>query len=296
MNNHATSHSQVVKEQGATQMSTPTRVISFTSGKGGVGKTHSLVNTGIALAQRGRNVLLFDADLGLANIDVLLGIQVEYTLHDVFEGRKTLDEIIVEGPEGISIIPAASGVDSICNLTFQERSILLQSVEGIAGSYDYLLIDTPAGIGSDVIYFNCASNEIVCVINGEPTSLTDAYALIKVLSRKYGEKSISILVNNVASEKHAQQAYSRLSRAVNQFLHIDLRYLGWVPSDATVRDAVTDQRAVIQEYPSSKVSLAISSFADRIEEDYHRLKVKGGVQFFFQQLLDVNNYGKEYDA
>lgn len=282
--------------QGTTRMSTPTRVMSFTSGKGGVGKTHSLVNTAIALAQRGRRVLVLDADLGLANIDVLLGVHIEYTLHDVFEGRKALSEIIVPGPEGISIIPAASGVDSVCNLSFQERSILLESVEEIAGDYDYLLIDTPAGIGSDVIYFNCASNEIICVINSEPTSLTDAYALIKVLSRKYGEKAVSILVNNVASEKHAKQAYERLSRAVSQFLHISVRYLGWIPSDTTVRDAVTEQRAVLLEYPSSRVSLALASFAERIDEDYHRLKVKGGVQFFFQQLLDVNNYGEEYNA
>ena len=186
-----------------------TRVISFTSGKGGVGKTSTVVNTAIALARMGRSVAVLDADLGLANINVLLGLRPACTIEDVLEGGRLLEEAVLDGPEGISVIPAASGASSICTLKSSQRLSLMQAVENFAFSFDYLLIDTQAGIGSEVMYFNSASGEIVCVINDEPTSLTDAYALIKVLCRQYGEKSISILVNNVAGEAAGQGAYRR---------------------------------------------------------------------------------------
>ena len=150
-----------------------TRVISFTSGKGGVGKTHTVVNTAVTLAAQGFSVLILDADLGLANVDVLAGVTPKGTLHDVLKGRCALDDILVEGPGGIVIIPAASGVEEIQALGNAEKMVLMSEVERIAHHYDFLLIDTPAGIGSDVMYFNSAAGEVVCVITGEPTSLTD---------------------------------------------------------------------------------------------------------------------------
>jgi flagellar biosynthesis protein FlhG len=161
-----------------------TRVLSFTSGKGGVGKTHSVTNVAIALAQKGLSVLVLDADLGLANVDVLLGLQPKGTLHDVLKGKLSLDDILLSGPGGITIIPAASGVEEIQALRTEEKMFLLEEIERVAHRFDYLLIDTPAGIGSDVMYFNSAAAEVVCIINGEPTSLTDTYALIKVLSKR----------------------------------------------------------------------------------------------------------------
>ena len=200
-----------------------TRVMSFTSGKGGVGKTNTVVNTAIALAQRGNKVLILDADLGLANVDVLLDLRPEYTIHDVLTGSRHIEEIMLDGPQGISLIPAASGIEDIGHLSTANKLILMEAIENVAYDFDYLLIDTQAGIGNDVMYFNSASSEIVGVINGEPTSLTDAYALIKVMASNYSERSFSILANNVPNEREGNRAFSRLADAVDRFLHIRLR-------------------------------------------------------------------------
>jgi flagellar biosynthesis protein FlhG len=277
-----------------------TRVISFTSGKGGVGKTNTVVNVAVALARAGRSVLILDADLGLANIDVMLGIRPTLTLHDVIEGRRTLQEIMIDGPEGISIIPAASGVESICSLTTEQRLQLMNAVEEVAWKFDYLLIDTAAGIGQDVLHFNSASSEIVCVVNGEPTSLTDAYALIKVLSRNYGEREISILANNISAtdsdrlashkmmDEEGLRAFRRLARAVERFLHIELKYLGCVPRDNAVSAAINSQRALLEAFPSSSAGLALAAVARKIDSEFVDLRVKGGMQFFFRQLLEMS--------
>lgn len=269
-----------------------TRVISFTSGKGGVGKTSSVLNVGISLAREGRSVLILDADLGLANVDVMLGLSPRSTLLDVLEGRCSIRDILLPGPEGIMIIPSASGVESICTLSAAQRLQLMEAVEEIASNFDYLLIDTQAGISSEVMYFNSAAGEVVCVINAEPTSLTDSYAMIKLLSRNYGERSISIVVNNVADEREATEAYARLSRAVDRFLQVELRYLGFVPSDMAAREAVQAQSPVAQLFPSSQAALGYARVARRLDERFLERRVKGGLQFFFRQLLEVSEYGR----
>lgn len=268
-----------------------TRVMSVTSGKGGAGKTHCVINLAIALARQGRSVLVLDADLGLANIDVMLGLTTNRTLKDVVEGNARMEDITLHGPEGISVIPATSGVEWMCHLTPEQRMTLMHEIERVAQNYDYLLIDTAAGIGSDVMYFNSASNEIVVVINGEPTSLTDAYATIKVLSQNYGEKAISVLANNVPNEKEAKRAFAKLSASVERFLHVRLTWLGWVPTDPALRDALSQQRAVLDLFPSSPASRAYCTVAERVDNDFLRVRVKGGMQFFFKQLLDVTAYG-----
>ncbi len=268
-----------------------TRVISVTSGKGGVGKSTAVVNIAVALARAGRNVLVLDADLGLANIDVMLGIQPRYTLNDLFENGIPMKDIVVEGPEGIAVIPAASGVESICSLDTERRMVLLQAIEEIAVHYDYLLIDTSAGIGSEVMYFNSASSEIVVVINGEPTSLTDAYALVKVMSQNYDEKRFSVLVNTVSDEREGAKVFNRFAKAVERFLHVELNYLGSVPEDRSVAEAVASQRALVELYPSSQAALAFSQVARRMDSEFLELRVKGGMQFFFKQLLELSAYG-----
>ena len=270
-----------------------TRVISVTSGKGGVGKTHTVTNLAISLASQGYAVLVLDADLGLANVDVLLNLKPKGTLHDVLKGSLRLDDILLEGPGGISIIPAASGVEELHELRSEDKLLLLEEIEKMASRYDYLLIDTPAGIGSDVMYFNSAAAEVVCVINGEPTSLTDTYALIKVLSTTYGEKNFSVVVNNVADETEATAAFKKLTRAVERFLKVRVRLLGWIPADGMVRECVMQQQAISAEFPSSKASRAIAAIARTVADQKPEVMVKGGMQFFFRQLLEMTSYGEE---
>jgi flagellar biosynthesis protein FlhG len=273
-----------------------TRVLSFTSGKGGVGKTHTVTNVGIGLANllnQGRSVLVLDADLGLANVDVLLGLKPKGNLHDVLKGEASLDDIILEGPGGISIIPAASGIEDMQSLRSEEKLFLMAEIERVAHRFDYLLIDTPAGIGSDVMYFNSSAAEVVCVITAEPTSLTDAYALIKVMSANYGEKSISVVVNNVTSEDEARGAFKKLAGAVERFLRVEVKYLGWVPTDPVVRECIMGQKPVVAQFPTSRAGMALSGIARRIDENGPTQRVKGGMQFFFRQLLEVMPYGEE---
>lgn len=293
MSDQAKTLRERIERKGTKSMDSLTRVISFTSGKGGVGKSHLVANTAVQLAQRGKEVLVLDADLGLANLDVLLGMPVQYTLQEFFAGQKSLAEIVIEGPEGIALIPAASGIESICNLSFEERTLLMQALEDLAAGFDYLLIDTPAGIGPDVLYFNCASQEVICVITPEPTSLTDAYALIKVLSKRYGERTISIVVNNVSDEVNAQRTYRRLEQVVQQYLQVRLEYRGFIPADESVRTSIQERRPIVLEYPSSQSARAIDRLAQGIEANSAQRAVKGGVQLFFQQLITAQGYGEE---
>ena len=235
--------------------------------------------------------MVFDADLGLANINVLLGLQPRATLHDVVEGRMHIRDTILEGPEGIAIVPAASGVSTMNGLSSAQKMLLMAQIEEVAAAFDYLLIDTQAGIGPEVMYFNSAAAEICCVINGEPTSLTDAYALIKVLNAEYGEKNISVIANNVRDDGEGRRAFARLARSVERFLHVNLTYVGCVPSDPAIRGAVTEQRALLELFPSSAAARALRQVAERIDADFFRYRVKGGMQFFFKQLMEASAYG-----
>jgi flagellar biosynthesis protein FlhG len=311
-------HHSIVKqiEKGTTRG--VTRVISFTGGKGGTGKTTLVVNVAQALARQGRRVLLFDADFGLANVDILLGIRPQRTLHDYLVGEATLEEILIPGPEGITVIPASSGIEMMGALSGEQRLQLLHGIEAIAGEYDYLLIDTQAGIGPDVMYFNAASSEVVIVMTPEPTSLTDAYSLIKVLASNYGEKRIAVIMNNVSGldqanssverqnapgqsmprsrsqllEDAANRAFLRLQRAVERFLQLELRLIGFVPTDPAVAEAVRQQQAVLTLFPSSSAARSIAGIAERIDSEFFEQRIKGGMQFFFQQLLTMNEYGE----
>ncbi len=269
------------------QQPAPVRTIAVTSGKGGVGKTNVVVNLAVAMARMGRQVLVIDADLGLANVDVVLGLNPEFTIRDVIEGRKSMQEVLVEGPSGIKILPAASGVSELATLSREEKLLLLEELEAAPISPDVVLIDTAAGITDTVLYFNAAAAERIVIATGEPTSLTDAYALMKVLYTSYQERNFALLVNNVAGEAQAKEVYRKLATAVDYFLEgISVDYLGFLPTDPSVHEAVMRQRPVVEAFPSAPVSRAITNLAKRLLRQPLSAP-SGNIKFFWRRLAAV---------
>ena len=265
------------------------RVISVTSGKGGVGKSNVVVNLALALAQRNKQVLVIDADLGLGNIDVLLGLTPDYTLNDVFTGRKRLAEIIVEGPGGIKIIPAGSGLPDFTSLGLEERVKIMDELDALEEEFDLLIIDTEAGISQNVTYFNSASQEIVVVVTPEPTSITDVYALIKLLATRHAERYFKVLVNMARDTDDALQVFAKLSNVTSRFLDISLDYLGCVLKDDSLVDAVRTQRPVLALHPDSPAATCFTTLARRVLENAGERRVKGNAQFFFRRFLGVES-------
>jgi len=260
------------------------RTIAVASGKGGVGKTNLTANLAIALRRLNKKVLILDADLGLSNIDVILNIATQYNIKDLFSGKKKLKDLIVEGPEGIKILPASSGVQELTELDEFQRLRLIEEFDAYDEDVDYLLIDTSSGISSNVGFFCMAAQEIIIVTSSEPTAMTDAYALIKVLFTKYQEKYFKVLVNNVKDEKEATEVYKRLSKAAERFLSISLDYIGYVPQDQYLPKAVRQQRALMDIYPDSEAAKSILQISKNLNNDMHN-HVKGTLQFFLGGLL-----------
>lgn len=261
------------------------RVLSVTSGKGGVGKSNVVVNMALALARKGKKILIIDADLGLGNVDVLLGLTPDYTLNDVFAGKKGLEDIIVEGPEGIKIIPAGSGMPEFTTLGLQERMRIMDELDQLEEDFDILIIDTEAGISDNVTYFNTASQEIVVVVTPEPTSITDVYALIKLLATRHSERYFKVLVNMARDTDDALQVFAKLSNVTSRFLDISLDYLGCVIKDDSVVEAVKSQKPVLELFPETPASLCFTTLARRILENSNERRLKGNVQFFFRKFL-----------
>lgn len=240
------------------------RVIAITSGKGGVGKTNIVANLGYALCKAGKKVLIFDADLGLGNLDVLLGLTPRYNLSHVIEGKKQLSEIIVSGPGNLKILPASSGVQELTKLTSSQKMTVFNDLHTLLSNYDIVLIDTAAGISSNVLYFNASANEIMVVVTPEPTSITDAYALIKILSVKYQEKHFRLLVNLAKNKREADDVSRQLCLVANRFLDVSIEYFGSVLIDDNVKIGVRKQKIVSEIAPMTQASRNIAELAHKL--------------------------------
>lgn len=263
----------------------PVQVIAVTGGKGGVGKTNVSVNLSLALADLGRRVMLMDADLGLANVDVLLGLTPNRTLADVIAGECDLKDVLIQGPGGISIVPAASGTQSMVQLSTLQHAGLIQAFSELSGSLDVLIIDTAAGISESVVSFVRAAQEVLIVVCDEPTSITDAYALIKLLNRDHGMNRFRVLANMAHSPQEGRNLFAKLSKVTDRFLDVALQYVGAIPYDESVRKAVQKQRAVYEAFPRSKCALAFRAIAEKVDSWPLPANPRGHLEFFVERLV-----------
>lgn len=278
------------QHQNTTMTPQKTIVYSVTSGKGGVGKTAVTANLAYALASCGKKVLILDADLGLANIDVVFGLTPKYNLNHFFAGEQTLDAIMVEGPLGINILPAGSGIQNFIRLDSELKMRLLQGLDSMNTKFDFVLIDTEAGISENVTYFNTAAQEILVVTTPEPTAITDAYALMKLLSTQFHEKKFNLVVNQIQNEEDALDVYRKLTLVSNRYLDISIDYLGSIPHDRQMVEAIRKQRVMSELQPGSKVASSFSRLAGRVcVEPAVAQANKGNVQFFWQRLLNLGS-------
>lgn len=271
----------------------PIRVLAVTGGKGGVGKTNISVNLSVALGELGRRVMLLDADLGLANIDVALGLHPQFDLSHVIRGERSLDEIIITGPAGIQVVPAASGVREMVSLMPTEHAGLIHAFSDLGHTLDTLVIDTAAGISDSVVSFSRAAQEVVVVVCDEPASLTDAYALIKLLNREFGIDHFRVLTNMVHTAQEARDLYTKLVRVTDRYLDVMLNFLGGIPYDDALKKAVKGQKAVVQAFPRSRVAQAFKNLARKIDGLPLPTGASGHLQFFVERLLQYSSESRE---
>ncbi|MFC0665748.1 MinD/ParA family protein [Azotobacter chroococcum] len=263
----------------------PVQVIAVTSGKGGVGKSVAAVNLALALAGLGRRVMLLDGDLAMGNVDVLLGLGAERTLVDVFAGDCGLEDIVLAGPGGIRVVPAASGMCSMARLSARQQAGLIHDFGRLADQLDVLVVDTASGIDDSTVGFVRAAREVLVVLCDEPASIADAYALIRLLNRDCGVTRFRILANMVAGPREGRELFAKLLRLTEQFLAATLQYVGAVPWDDSLRRAVQRQTAVCEAFPRSKSALAFRAIAEKVDGWPLPANPRGHVEFFVEHLI-----------
>ena len=266
-------------------LANPVQVIAVTGGKGGVGKTSVSVNLATALSASGKRVVLFDGDLGLANADVFLGLSPRYTLAHVISGERTLDEVLVAAPQGFHVVPAASGAADMANMTASEHLGLVQAFSSLAARVDVLIIDTAAGIAHSVLQFSQAAQHVLVVICDEPASLTDAYALVKVLSCNHGVGRFRVVANQVRIPGSGKELFERFERVTARFLDVVLEFAGEIPEDELLRRSVREQRPVFDAYPASPASRAFKKLAARADTWPVPPGPRGNIEFFVERLV-----------
>jgi len=270
----------------------PVRVLAVCSGKGGVGKTNVATNIAVAMGARHPNVCLLDADVSLANIDVLLGIQPRFNLSHVVSGETDLAGAILTGPNDIQIVPASSGNFQMTDLPVAAQAAVIQAFGELTRQPDVLVVDTAAGIAPTVARFVAAAQHAVVVVCDEPASLTDAYALMKVFSKNYGISRFQIITNRCKGASAGRALFSKLARVANSYLDITLHHLGDIPTDDYLLKAVQEQRAVVDVYPKSPAGRAFRRLAKNIDDLPIHSESRGGIEFFFERLLMANRQGR----
>ncbi len=266
----------------------PVKVIAVASGKGGVGKTNVAANLAVALATRRRRVMLLDADLGLANVDVLLGLQPRFNLSHVISGEADLESTVLEGPRGVRIVPATSGNYLMTDIPPMSQAAIVQAFAGLGDQPDVLIVDTAAGISASVARFVQAAQQAIVVICDEPSSITDAYALLKVFSRHYDISRFQVLTNQTRDAAHGRSLFEKIRKVADRYLDVVLRHVGNVPYDEYLRRAVQEQRAVVDAYPGSPAGESFKRVAQTLDELPAASAPGGGIEFFFEQLLHAD--------
>ena len=264
------------------------RVFAVTSGKGGVGKTNVVGNLAIACQRMGKKVLVLDADLGLANLDIIYGINPGHDIGETIRGERELSKVLVKGPEGVTVIPASSGVQELAHLTEGQKVNLLSEFDTLNTRFDLLFIDTGAGVSSNVIFFNLAAEERLIVVSPEPTSITDAYALMKILFFHHGIKEFLLLSNMVRDETQGRMVYENLSRVVAKFMRgVCIDYAGSIPWDGLLQKGVSRREPVVCCYPESPSSLGFSALAGFLLGHGEGKPGDGNIKFFMKRLMEA---------
>lgn len=275
------------RKANITSRKTYPRVIAVTSGKGGVGKTNIVGNMAVALSRMGKRVVIIDADVGLANIDIVFNLRPEYNIRHVISGEKTLLEVMVKTSHGISILPGGSGFADLTRLGEGEKLALLGEFETLADQADVIFLDTGAGISSNVLYFNAASDQCLVVATTEPTSITDAYALMKVMSQEHGARYFKLVVNMADTETDAKRVYASLSNALDRFLkNVVLEYAGCIPFDRNLQKAVKNRSILLDDTPGTKAGNAMISIAGGLVKGDSRNQSQGNLTFFMNRVFE----------
>ena len=272
-------------EMNANELAAPVQVIAVTGGKGGTGKTSVAVNLATAFARAGRTTMLLDGDLGLANVDVLLGLTPRCTLEQVLSGDRRLEEVILETSAGVRVVPAASGVARMAALSASEQAAIVHAFSTLPGSLDVLIVDTAAGISESVLQFCQSAQQVLVVLRDEPTSLTDTYALIKVLSRGRGVRNFRVLANMIRHSGQGQSVFRRLQRVTDRYLEVALDYVGEIPEDSALQRSVQAQRPVLEAFPASPAAQAFKRLARAASRWPLPRGPSGHLEFFLERML-----------
>lgn len=263
----------------------PVQVIAVTGGKGGVGKSNVSLNLGMCLSEMGRRVVLLDADLGLANLDILLGLTARENLSHVLQGQCSMRDILVDGPGGMKIVPASSGTKEMVELGPREHAGLIHAFSELSDDIDVLIIDTAAGISDMVMSFVTAAQETLFVVTNEPTSITDAYAMIKILNQSHDLYRFHVVANMVRSQQEGRDLYAKLTKVTDRFLDVALQFTGCIPYDDYVRKAIQRQKAVVEAYPRSKAAMAYRTLANKVDAWPLPTTPRGHLEFFVDRLV-----------